>query len=419
MHRFVGVFAVGLLALLAVGCEEEAATSDRFSFEDAVEAMEQPGKVFYAEWELPAEGDQRPVVKTWYWPEREVIRTELHDQAAHRATTIYTPEREVSHQIDDGLLDDRQTPGTQWDDVRGGGAAFFPHISYWATAQEPATITPENVDGRSVLHVRSVYTVPEDRHEQPKGTTYTADTYLLTPGNLPLSVTLQVAHPGQQPGEPGTFTFTKTEFLDRGDLPADFFDQDALAAAEVTLDEAIERAANQPFVAYWLGREIDVEFDSPDGSRHDSTPLGHVTAPGMARSSATTVTVEYAPAPHYSPSLLTIVSSGDSAFTAIRPSDLEVLERTGSVTALADGTGFIYAQYISRGSCTLEQAQLDAACRMFAEPTYGLVLELGRTKVHFRLEALLSGDSTGAKHLNPFNDPALLEQLARELRPIE
>ena len=75
MHRFVGVFALGLLALLAIGCEEEAPTGDAFSFEDAVEAMEQPGKVFYAEWELPAEGDQRPVVKTWYWPEREVIRT--------------------------------------------------------------------------------------------------------------------------------------------------------------------------------------------------------------------------------------------------------------------------------------------------------------------------------------------------------
>ncbi|MEX1103685.1 MAG: hypothetical protein WED87_05525, partial [Dehalococcoidia bacterium] len=381
--------------------------------------MEREGMVFHAEWEFPPDGDQLSRMKAWHWPERELVRTELHDQDAHRSTTIYAPEREVSHQLDDGRVDDRRVPGGQWDPERGGGAAFFPHIAYWGAAQERDVLGPAAVDGREVVHVRAVYTVEEARHEQPKGATYTSDIYLDPQSLLPVSVTLQVVFPGSDDADnrPATIRFLGTEFLEPGELPERFFNQDELAAEEVTMDEAIDLAANQPFEAYWLGREIDVAWDAPDGSRHSSTALSWVKAPGMVDGSVDRVVAAYGGPDGYSPSLITVISSMDPSFTGLRPNDLEALERTGSITALTDGSGFRYARYIARGSCTLEQAQRDPACRMFAEPTYGVLVQRGETRVHLMVEALLSGDSRGAKHVNPFNDPDLLERLAGELRP--
>ncbi len=416
MVRIVSFLLVSSLAALAVACDQEGPPSDiAVTLERAVAAMEQDGKIFYAEWEFPPEGDQVPRVKAWYWPERELLRTELHDQEAHRSTTIVSRQGEVSYQLDDGHLSDRRGADQQWDPMRGGIAAIFPHIGYWGIAQDRTVVGTESVDGRTVTHVRAIFTAEEDAHERPKGTTFTSDILVDATSLLPLSVTILIEFPTQEGNsQPGTLTFIKTEFVDPAGLPADFFDQDKLASEEVTLDEAIELARQASFPVFWLGREIDLASAAPDGTRYDQISLAEVLAPGLPPPGGQ-VAVTYSVPPDFAGPMLTIVSSSGPSFAGIRPSDLEVLQRTGSVTPLADGNGFIYARYVARGNCTLERAQLDPGCRMFAEPTYGVLLEREGTKIHLSVETLMSKDG---RNLNPFNAPVLLGLLAGQLRPI-
>ncbi|MEX0781639.1 MAG: hypothetical protein WD557_03245 [Dehalococcoidia bacterium] len=416
MGRMLAGFAVVLLVALAVACEEQEPepSSGEVTLEAAVAAMEREGMVFHAEWEFPPDGDQLSRMKAWHWPERELVRTEFHDQDAHRSTTIASRQGEVSYHPDDGSLRDDRDSGTQWD-PRLGMAGIFPHISYWRIAQDRTVIGAETLGGRTVTHVRAVFTAEEDAHERPKGTTYTSDIFLDAESLLPVTVTILIEYPTQEgDSQPGTFTYVKTEFVDPDSLPPGFFDQDRLAVEEVTFDEAIEFAANQPFEAFWLGREIEVPWDTPDGTHHESIPLGSVTAPGMPRGRANMVSARYSPPPDSASSPLAVDSSGDPLFTGIPRGDMEMLQRTGSTSPLADGSGFIYWRYIPAKPCTPEQAQLDAACRQFPEPTYGVLLHRDGTTIHISLATLTSRDGD---NLNPFNDPDLLERLAGELRP--
>jgi hypothetical protein len=232
MAKMRAVLVIAIVALLAAcNQDDEPAATGEVTLEAAVAAMGREGKVFYAEFEYPAEGEQIPRHRAWYQSGEELLRTEFHDERAHRATTIISRDGEVRHDIDDGRVTDDREAGRQWKPALGGIAAWLPHIGYW-TLSPDAVAEPVTVEGRELMRVHAVRIADEDAHERPEGTIHTADIYLDPATLLPTHLTVSVDYPNQDEGDvkPYTITFLITEFIDPDDLTADFFDQDALAA---------------------------------------------------------------------------------------------------------------------------------------------------------------------------------------------
>jgi hypothetical protein len=259
----------------------------------------------------------------------------------------------------------------------------------------------------------------EDGHDRPKGTKFTFDVYFDSRTYFPVRSEMRVSYPNQADGF-GAFvgTFTRTEFVDSATLDADHFDPNLLANEEVTLDESIDIAAQADFPIFWLGKEIQIEWTSPPGNKYSSAELSQVSAPGLPRPSQPgSASLGYSMEPDFGSPILSMHESTGPELHPRLAEELVAMRAAGNVHAIPGRDGFIYAQYLGRGSCSFASAQTDPACRMFADAVYGAVVTIDGTTIH--LSAIrLSGGGDRAPNSNPFSNPDILLRLVNELRPI-
>ena len=425
--RECGLWTIAIVAAaLSVGCRGEPKDVDDLTFLDMHEALVQPGKVFYAEFELSPEGSQRPSYRMWYSAVDGISRSEyFSDLEVLRSTEIITLDREVSFNWTDNHLSDEAISAPQV--KRPIPIAAGPLRAYFGPATPKDGVDGfvttesyhgiEEIDGRIALHLRATIEALEDGHERPKGTKFTFDVYFDAITHFPVRSEMRVSYPDQAPGlEALVVTFTRAELIAASSLPPGHFDPDLLSREELTLDEAVALAARSDFAIFWLGRAVGIDWVARNGTRYSAAELAEVEAPGVAgRSSREEASLSYSMPPDFFGPMLTLTQSTDPI--RVEPRDIEAIRAAGNVTRLSGLDGYIYAQYSSRGNCSFAAAQSDPACRMFADAVYGAVVTLKGTTIHLAAIRLQSQGDTGPND-NPFSDREILLRLVGELRPI-
>jgi hypothetical protein len=407
------------------GCEGEQEDTGELTFVDMHEALRETGKVLFAEIEFSAEGDQVPSLRVWYWPNREVSRREYSPYPGeHTQTGIMTAERQVTYDKQDNNISDWpiSVPLVKSPIPLAAGPlyAYFaippPGTNEWMTTSE-ANHGVATEDGRRLLHLSMTAEALQEGHDSPTGTITRFDVYFDVATKLPVRSELLVTYPDQPPPDgPEVLTFKVVDLLDPDILRADHFDPDALVGLHVTLDESIDIAARGDFPIFWLGRETQAEWTSPQGNKHTSAKLSQVHAPGVpGRSEPGSASLWYSMPPDFGGPMLIVGQSRDPLQR--QPRDIDAMRTAGNVTPLMGLDGFIYAQYSERASCSFAAAQTDPACRMFGDAVYGAVVTINGTAIH--LSAIrLSGGGDRAPNTNPFSNPDVLLRLVNELRPI-
>jgi hypothetical protein len=247
--------------------------------------------------------------------------------------------------------------------------------------------------------------------------TYTTDAFLDAEGLLPVRVEVRLALPGEEPRPPLVVRYRNVRFLDRHELPEDFFDPDALAADEVTLEEAIEIAARQPFKTFWLGQEVAVPWDSPSGQHHETLTLVNLDVPGTPHGRPGEVAMWFAAPPDAAGPMLIVTQSAEPGFTGVAAPLMQAIRTAGNTAAIAGVDGYVYWQYTPAKPCSTEEAQGRTDCRQFADAQFGALVVREGTTIHFNVPVMRGGPGTSHPNINPFNDPDVLSRLVQELRP--
>lgn len=323
-----------LLALFAFGlfsCEEGEDRSptppDAVTLAELISALDRPGQVFYAEYDFPPEGDQTLSFRLWYSAERETARVEFVNSGNVDTVRIFAGDRIVSHDFREGRtdLDTPELPA----DLPSVAVLAIEHLRPWFAAEDTPSIDSQERDGRPAIHATALRVLEEGTSDEPAGTKFTFESWLDSKSLLPLHARMTMAIPGGQDSGEMDITYRTAEFLPADSLPADHFDADTLAALEVTLDEALGLAANQPFATFWLGEQIPVPWDAPDGRHHDAVELTDVQAPGTARGSDSVVSLWYSAPPSFFGGLLMVLQGPAATFEPLRTSEFDAMESAG------------------------------------------------------------------------------------------
>ncbi|MCC7362751.1 MAG: hypothetical protein IT303_00105 [Dehalococcoidia bacterium] len=411
--------AVVAVAVLFAACESEeqpstGADDATVTVEDAIAAISQPGMVFFLEAPIEEPG-QELVTRLWYDPGSARTRTETHDFGVLQSAELVDATRTVSYSFREGFLFDHPT-GPVPAGAPTAALAMIPHVGAWL--QAGASLVGETeVDGVPVYHVAGTYTNTEPGDETPDGTEFTLDAYIRADTLLPVMVRYTAHFPDDPPGSM-EMRFSRSELVPRDSLPGDFFDLDALAANDVTIDEALAIAARQPFATFWLGPELAGEWTHPGGQTYAKHAIMRVRVPGTPDSASDRVSLEYGPGIGVAPALLQLDQGPAGTFEPLRANDLAAIRAAGNVREVPGLGGYVYVRYVGRADCSDAEAQAKPECRMpGVTPHRGVVVEREGTVVHLSTTAF--GETVGApQDENPFATDEALIALAGQLARI-
>jgi hypothetical protein len=285
-------------------------------------------------------------------------------------------------------------------------------------------------DGEDCLKFHVSHTITEDEaYEIAAGTTFHYTILLRSSDLLPVSMhssvdTFPVATP-HPPATAGpdfpstTIEYTKVEFVDRSSLPDDFFDPDALDAMQMTPQEALAIAADQPFTTFWLGPSLD-GVPIP-GTNLTTKQLGVINVagpgiPGIVKAPKGGISISYGLSPSEGPVFVTVSEAPATSFDPLSDDELDAMRAAGNVYPLESGEGYIYARYEPAHNCTFEQAQRGPDCRFAPGPIWSAIAERDGTRIQI-VEA--PKFTSGLQHdTNPFASEAAIRDLVGRLQPI-
>lgn len=245
----------GVLLILAAICgtactddEPSANTSvEEPSLQQIVDAVRKPDKVFFAEvvWTQTEPGVSEPsTTHEWYSMDDAATRSEPVPKS-RGMTTIYKNDSSAFYDPEFDDYTPPSPPRARPAAAPDGGIMGLDYLSLFLSGDTLHFVGKETHDGVAVLRFRGTHVTTKAETEPgempPAGTTFQYGILLRRDNLFPVEIDQSLELPPMPaPSPPATadtggvpsttVKFTKVEFVDRSSLPADFFDQAALAS---------------------------------------------------------------------------------------------------------------------------------------------------------------------------------------------